>query len=162
MFNFQFRTIFLFYFHLIYSQIIFSNDIFTGELRNINIIGIIDKKLIVSFLGSSRPIAYYYRNLKLLKSSDNQNDSEKFNKYGFRGIRYNEYIVPNSEEIVLISSNEFYEKFNKDKKDLIRFINQKNKNENSNLIAFKIKNNGSISTIGLEAFLNELERKLDL
>ena len=62
----------------------------------------------------------------------------------------------------MISSNEFNEKFNKDKKDLIRFINQKNKNENSSLIAFKINNNGSISLIGLEAFLNELERKLDL
>jgi len=142
---------------------ILNKDIFSGELRDLSILGIINKKLIITYKGSNNPIVFYYRNFIFLQRFDDQDDSEKFIKYGFKGSRYHEFEVPNSEEILFVSSNHIYEILKKEKGEFIKIINDyENNNEKSNIIAFKIKNNGSFTSIPLESFSDKINKKLDL
>jgi len=125
---------------------------------DLKIIGIIDKKLIVSFKGKEVPIAFYLQDRKLIYRYDVSDDNKKFIKYGYGHSLYAEFVVPNSEKIFVITNKEIFQNFHSNSTSFIENLS-KNYDIISNIIAVKIKNNGEIQIYQIDEILKLLNFK---
>jgi hypothetical protein len=124
-----------------------STDYFTGELRNIELFGIIDKKLIIAYNGSEKPKAVYLRYGEELEYDKNLSDEDKNLKYGYRKSNYAEFSVPNSEEIIIVSNAKIISEFNDDPERFLQEYTIDKGGLEGRLLFFKIKNNGSLEKL---------------
>ena len=130
----MFSKLFIF-FSIFFLSAICSEDYLTGDVRDISIMGIVKRRLIITYKGSGKLMGYYLNSKDELKQYNDHNDSDKNILYGLKECKYAEFQVPNSEEIIKISP---FKKINPQEVQISIM---------SEIVFFKIKNDGKIEIL---------------
>ena len=154
------------FFILLISFIVaISQNYGIGEIRNLEILGIIDKRLVVKYFGKEIPIAFYTDEIKEIEKFPTDYTNKSL-KYGIKNTKFVEFTIPISEKIVTITNKHNMTNFKYNRLGFLKWIvNSKNDNlKDKMIIFFKIKNNGDIVDMDLNSVIEFYEnlKKTDL
>ena len=145
--------------------VINSQDYGIGEIRNLDVLGIIEKRLVVKYYGKESPIGFYIDEIKELDVYPLENVNKSM-KYGIKRSKFIEFTIPHSEKIVSITNKHNMTNFKYNRVGFLKWIlNSKNENISDKRIIFlKIKNNGEIVDLDIKEVISHYEntKKSDL
>ncbi len=153
------------FFIFVLFMIIKSQDYGIGEIRNLDILGIIDKRLVIKYYGKESPVAFYIDEVREVDLFPLEGVNKNL-KYGIKKIKFIEFHVPHSEKIVTITNRYNMTNFKYNRLGFLKWIvNSKNENiQDKRIIFFKIKNNGEIINLNINEVIEyyEIMKKSDL